>query len=178
MDNAAEVHIPEDRIGALIGREGKAKKRLEAQGECEIDIDSSSGKVVIESDDSLNVYFMKEVVRAVGRGFNPSTASLILKKDYLFEVLDITEYGNEKQVPRLKGRVIGTNGKARETIEDLTETHISVYGKAVSIVGRAENMGAARRAVQALLNGGSHSAVYKRLEEHKQRRERERMLNF
>ena len=171
----AETAIPDDRIGALIGTDGKSKKRLEKQGDCEITIDSDTGDVEIESDESVDVYFMQEVVRAVGKGFNPSTASLILKKDYLLQSLNIKDYAGDDDVTRVKGRVIGTNGKTRETIEELTETHVSIYDHYVSIIGRAEHIQAARRAVEQLLNGQSHSSVYKSLERHKDKVTRRRL---
>jgi len=173
----AQTHIPEDRIGALIGKEGKSKRRLEKQSDCDLDIDSETGDVEIESDSSVDVYFVQEVVNAVGNGFNPSTASLILKKDYLLETIDIGEYVAEDKVKRMKGRVIGTNGKTRETIEDLTETYLSVYDDHVSIIGRVEHIQAARRAVEKLLNGQSHSAVYKALERHRDKVRRRQLVN-
>lgn len=171
----AETNIPDDRIGVLIGEDGKSKKRLEQQSDCDLSIDSETGDVEIESEKSVDVYFMQEVVRAVGKGFNPSTASLILKKDYLLQTLDIKDYGSDDDVNRLKGRVIGTNGKTRETIEELAETHVSVYDHYVSIIGRAEHIQAARRAVEQLLNGQSHSSVYKSLEQHRDKVTRRRL---
>jgi ribosomal RNA assembly protein len=173
----AQTRIPEDRIGALIGKEGKSKRRLEKQSDCSLDIDSDTGEVTIESSSSVDVYFVQEVVNAVGNGFNPSTASLILKKDYLFESIDINNYVGEKRVKQMKGRVIGTNGKTRETIEDLTETYLSVYEQNVSIIGRVEHIQAARQAVEKLLNGQSHSAVYKALERHRDKVKRQRLVN-
>ena len=177
MEHVTEILIPEKRIGALIGQEGKSKKRLQNLGDCELEINSSSGLVRIKSDDSVRLYFMKEVVRAVARGFNPSTASLLLKQDYLLEVLDLREYVADSHVPRVKGRIIGKNGRAREVIEELTETYVSVSGRRVSIIGRAERMGMAHKAVEDLIDGRPHGSVYKYLEKHRQRLERERMLD-
>lgn len=176
-EHIAQTRIPDDRIGALIGTDGKSKKRLQEQSGCDLSIDSDTGEVEIRSDSSVDVYFMQEVVNAVGNGFNPSTASLILKKDYLFETLNIKDYVADDQVTRMKGRVIGTNGKTRETIEDLTETHVSVYGHTVNVIGRTEHIQAARRAVEKLLNGQSHSSVYKALEQHRDQVQRERLMN-
>lgn len=176
-EHIATVTIPEDRIGALIGKEGKSKKRLKKQAECSLDIDSDTGDVEIASSSSVDVYFMQEVVKAVGNGFNPSTASLILKKDYLLETLNVKDYVADDQVKRVKGRVIGTNGKTRETIEELTESYVSVYDTSVSLIGRVEHIEAARRAVEKLLNGQSHSAVYKALEKHRDKIRRQRLVN-
>jgi ribosomal RNA assembly protein len=67
-------------------------------------------------------------------------------------------------VDRLRGRVIGKQGKSRRTIEQLSETYISVYGKTIAIVGDSENVEIARTAVENLLKGASHASVYKWLE--------------
>lgn len=176
MQHSTDILIPERRIGALIGKEGKAKKRLQALGECKLEINSNTGLVKIHSDNSVRLFFMKEVVRAVGRGFNPSTASLLLKQDYLLEVLDLKDYVSDKQLQRVKGRVIGKNGRTREILEELTETYISISGRRISIIGRAEYIPMAHKAVEDLLSGRPHGSVYKYLERHKEKIEREKLL--
>ena len=46
------------------------------------------------------------------------------------------DYSREKShVIRMRGRVIGAEGKSRVTIEHLTETFMVVYGKTISIIG-------------------------------------------
>ena len=52
----------------------------------------------------------------------------------------------------------------QKTIEDLTETYVSVYGKTIGIIGFSENVAIARKAVESLLSGSPHSTVYKWLE--------------
>jgi ribosomal RNA assembly protein len=75
---------------------------------------------------------------------------------------------------RLRGRVIGHDGKARSMIEGLTETHIVVYGKTIGVIGEIERVAMARQAVELLLGGSPHGNVYKWLE--KKRRELNRKL--
>ena len=58
----------------------------------------------------------------------------------------------------------GADGKARVTIERLTETFIVIYGKTISIIGTTERTLLARRAIETLLDGSTHAAVYKWLE--------------
>jgi len=65
---------------------------------------------------------------------------------------------------RLKGRVIGADGKTRRIIEDMTETYVTVYGKTIGIIGETSNVSLARRAIESLLRGSPHSSVYKWLE--------------
>jgi ribosomal RNA assembly protein len=73
----------------------------------------------------------------------------------------VEEYSrSKKKSTRLKGRVIGEEGKARRIIEELTETYISVFGNTVSIIGQAYNVSICRRAIESLLSGSPHSGVY------------------
>ena len=106
-----------------------------------------------------------EIIKAVARGFNPDIASLLLRQDYCFEILILSDYAKEKNRGiRLKGRIIGSEGKTRKIIEELTETHISVYGKTIGIIGLPENVAVARGAIESLLKGAPHSSVYRWLE--------------
>ena len=56
------------------------------------------------------------------------------------------------------------DGKARNTIEDLTECYVSVYGKTIAIIGKVEMVGVCKRALESLLSGSPHANVYKWLE--------------
>lgn len=160
-----ELKIPKDRVAVLIGTRGEVKKQLEERTKTKLDIDSKEGDVTITGNDPLNLYSTREVIRAIGRGFNPDVALTLLKQDYGLEVINIQLYAKTKNdVQRLKGRLIGEEGKARKTIEELTNTHITVYGKTVAIVGEYDGLTMARKAIESLLTGAPHSHVYKFLE--------------
>ena len=164
-----ELKIPKDRIAVLIGSKGEIKQAIEEATHTHLEIDSSEGDIFIKGSDGLGLYQAREVVQAIGRGFNPEIALLLLKPDYSFELITMTDYHKTKKgMIRLKGRVIGKDGRSRELIEELTETHITIYGKTIGIIGEAERVPIARHALESLLNGSPHSNVYHWLE--KQRR--------
>ena len=159
------LKIPLDRVGVLIGPKGILKKELEGETNTKISVDSKDGDIKIEGDDALGIYTVKEVVKAVGRGFNPDIAKLLIKQDYFFELINIHDYVKSKSsMDRLKGRIIGAGGKARKNVEDLTETFISVYGKTIGIIGMADHVAIAKKAIESLLQGSPHSNVYRWLE--------------
>jgi len=165
-----EMKLPRDRVAVLIGKKGEIKKELEDATKTELTIDSKEGDVFIRGQDALTLYTAKEVVTAIARGFNPDVAQLLLKQDYCFEMIRMDEFVKSKNSQiRLKGRVIGKEGKSRTTLEDLTETHICVYGKTIGIIGQTSNASIARRAIESLLSGSLHATVFKFLE--KQRRQ-------
>lgn len=164
-----ELKIPKDRVGVLIGVKGEVKGQIEGKFGVKIDVDSKMGDVIISGEDSVNVYSAKNIVKAIGRGFAPEVAMQLEREDYMFDLIDITDYvgKSKKGMERLKGRMIGSEGKARKMIEMITETRISVYGKTVGIIGEIEGATIARRAVDMLLSGSPHGNVYKWLENQK-----------
>lgn len=160
-----DTKIPKERIAVLIGKDGITKKQIESATNIKLKIDSKEGDVFLEGEDALGLYSAREVVKAIGRGFNPDIALLLLKQDYMFEMINMLDYVKSKNhMIRLKGRVIGAEGRSRKTIEELTETYISVYGKTIGIIGFSENVAIAKKAVESLLSGSPHSSVYKWLE--------------
>lgn len=160
-----ELKITKDRIAVLIGSEGSTKSELEKETNSKIQIDSNDGDVVITGKDPLTLFALREVIKAISRGFNPELAKLLMKQDYVLEVISLNDYSKEKSHQlRLKGRVIGADGKSRNTLEDLTECYISVYGKTISMIGTVEMIGICKRAIETLLSGSPHANVYKWLE--------------
>ena len=163
---AYEIKIPLDRVAVLIGKKGEIKKLLEEETKTKIDIDSKEGDVTIKGEDAINLLTAREIVQAIARGFNPEIAKQLLKQDYILEFVNAQDFAGKSKatLDRLKGRVIGKEGKSRRLIEDLTDTNISVYGKTIAIIGLPENTANAKRAIELLLQGSMHSAVYHMLE--------------
>lgn len=162
---SSELRIPKERIAILIGVKGSTKKNIEDSLKIHLTIDSEEGIVSIEGEDALDIYTATDIVKAIGRGFNPEIAMLLLKQDYILEIIEIKDYAkSKKSAVRLKGRVIGVEGRARTNIEHLTETYIVVFGKTISIIGNVENVKIAKRAVESLLKGSPHANVFKNLE--------------
>ena len=163
------LKIPKDRIGAMIGPAGKVKREIEKKTGMALDIDSETGEVTIRYDnakDPAMVLKINDFVRAIGRGFSPERAYRLLKEDQYFALLDIQDYVGKRldSVRRMRARVIGTGGKTRRVIEELSEAELSIYGDTVAIIGDAMALDIAKTAVDMILNGSEHSAVYSYLE--------------
>ncbi|MCJ7559108.1 KH domain-containing protein [Candidatus Bathyarchaeota archaeon] len=165
------VRIPKERVGVLVGPEGKVKQNIEEKLNVELQIESEAGGVTImlaeKAEDPSVVLRAKDVVTAIGRGFSPEHAfRLIRNEDAIFEVIDLRDiFGrSESDIKRIKGRIIGMNGKTRSLIEELTDANVAVYGHTVGIIGTFEQAEAARGAVQMLIDGSQHHVVYKFLQ--------------
>jgi len=173
---SAFVKVPQDRIGALIGPDGRAKASIEKKLSVELIIDSQSGDVEITltptAQDPTVLFRAKEVITAIGRGFSPENAFRLLEDDEsVLEVIDLRETvgRSQSEMKRLKGRIIGKEGKTRRIIEELTDASISVYGHTVSIIGNVEQAEVAKEAIRMLIRGSIHQTVYRFL--HRKRRE-------
>ncbi len=164
------MKVPRDRVGVLIGVDGAVKKEIERKMDVDLRIDSEEGDVVITGDDSLKVYEAGSVIKAIARGFNPKIAALLYSEEYMFDLITIQDFvgKSKKHLSRIKGRIIGKEGKARKVIELATETHISVYGKTIGVIGKVEHVAVARQALEMLLEGSPHGNVFKWLD-HKKR---------
>lgn len=170
MEYSYGLKIPKERIAVVIGKDGEVKKEFEELTGTTIDVDSKEGDVIIKGEDSIKMFALREVIRAIGRGFNPEIARLLLKQDYVLEVMPMLDYlKNKDHLPRVKGRVIGSAGKSRETIESLTDTFISVYGKTISVIGESMGVVAAKKALESLMAGSPHANVYKWLEKNRKK---------
>lgn len=162
------ARIPADRIGVLIGPEGRTKVRLEEATGVHLVVDSETGEVTVDEAQALDPVLAlkaKDVVQAIGRGFSEERAFRLLDDDVYLEVLDIKDFARSKaRVEQIRARVIGTRGKTRGLIEDLTSVDVSVAGHTVSLLGPTFEMAIAREAVLMLLRGSEHSTVYRFLE--------------
>jgi ribosomal RNA assembly protein len=162
------IKVPQDRIGAIIGVEGKIKETLEKKSEAHIDVDSESGTVVIESEDGDPFKALKasEAIKAIARGFSPEKALKLLdNEDLILDQMDLSKNSDApSDLTRIKGRIIGRGGKTREIIESMTGAKISVYGKTISIIGDADQIMTVRTAMDMLIEGAPHGAVYGYLE--------------
>ncbi|MCU0631910.1 MAG: KH domain-containing protein [Methanolinea sp.] len=165
-----ELKVAGNRIGVLIGKGGLIKKQLEERTGTTIGIDSQEGIISVEGEDAIPFLRAVEVVQAVNRGFSPERAFRLLDdEDLLLEVIDLSGLADSpRQMDRLRGRIIGRDGRAREQIEHMTHTQISVMGKTIAIIGLPEQMKVARAAIDMLLEGSPHEAVFSYLEKKRQ----------
>jgi ribosomal RNA assembly protein len=174
------LKIPRDRIGVLIGPKGKAKKRIENFFKVILEIDSESGAVEIiltpEAQDITVIFIVKNIVQAIGRGFSPVRAEILSREDYDLNILDLRDYVGDSRnaLSRVKGRIIGKDGKSRSILEELTETRVSVYGYSVGIIGHVESLNVAREAILMLVKGSFHKTVWNYLYAYRRKMKKDR----
>jgi ribosomal RNA assembly protein len=170
------IRIPSERLAVLFGKAGETQKLVESA--CKVRLSVDGDRAVQIDGEPTDEYFSKDVVKAIGRGFDPSVALLLLNEEYGLRIVNLREMGNEGWILRQKGRVIGEKGRARKIIEEATEAHISVYGYTVGVVCRLETLDIAMEAISMLLEGHTHPAVYAYLEKQRRKMKKKRVLDL
>ena len=176
------VRIPKERVGVLVGPDGKVKQRIEEKFMVELEIESGSGGVTIvlseEAVDPSLLFKAKDTVTSIGRGFSPEPAFRLLRnEDEIFDFIDLRLiFGRaESDIRRVKGRVIGANGKTRKLIEELTDANVVVYGHTIGFIGTFERVDVAKNAVQMLIDGSQHNTVYRYLQKKRSEFKKQRL---
>jgi len=148
------LKIPQERESKL------DQQKIEELLKVEIKVNQGN-EITIEGEDPLEEIRAYNIVKAVGRGFSIESALKLLEDNSSICIIDVGDYANtDNSKVRLKGRVIGREGKAKRKIEEDTNTKICVYGKTVSIIGKVQNVEIAKKTVELLLEGRSHSSAF------------------
>jgi ribosomal RNA assembly protein len=164
--------VPKDRIAVLIGAKGTTMKSIrEACGCQDLFINSETGDVEVTwgepgSYDPVKAMKLPDVVKAIGRGMAPKAAIRLFDDQHFFEMVDLRDFVGKRsnQQRRVRSRIIGSQGKVRKMIENLTDTEITIYKSTVVIIGEQEGLFAARQAIEMLAGGSEHGSVLGYLE--------------
>lgn len=142
----------------------KSKNNLEKELNVNIEINGNEVNISGEPEEE---YIAEKVIEALNFGFPFSAALEIKKEDILFEILNIKECTPQKNFERVRGRVIGKDGKALKTISSLSDCHVELSGNKLGIIGYAENIRTVEEACKLLIKGSKHANVYSYLEKHR-----------
>jgi len=162
--------VPPESFEKVKGELGQVMGELRRRLGVRLTLDESNSRVLIEAEgegDAANVLRARDIVRAIAIGFSPQDALQLLDEDYVLVVVDVTQVVGDKEshLRRVLGRVIGENGRARRTLEEITGTKIVVNDRGlVGIIGDYERSQVARHGVELLVQGRMHATVYRRLE--------------
>ena len=147
----------------------KHRDLLERELNVKLHVDLSGSVTIEPKEDTTLEQLMKakEVIEAINYGFDINTALELKKENYVLIVINLREYIDKDKINhliRIKGRIIGEEGRARKTIEELSGAKIVISNWTVAIIGDYESAKAAKEAIEMLIQGRQHATVYKRLQ--------------
>jgi len=119
---------------------------------------------VMIKGNELNEYLVEKIIRAVDFGFHVDDALLLVNEDFVLEFIEVKEHTRRKNLKEVRARLIGTGGKARKTIENLTGSVIVIQGNDVGIIVDANHSEAVAQAIESLIQGAKHGNVFAYLE--------------
>jgi ribosomal RNA assembly protein len=175
------LRIPVERVGVLVGKEGVVKSEIEKRCGVTLLIDGETGDVQISYGTSSltegEPFKAQDIVTAIARGFSPQRAFSLFEEGKSLLTIDLREYSgkSENSMGRIKARLIGSDGKARKLIEQLSGTQISIYGHTVSIIGDSEKTKVAEGAVLKIASGGTHKAAYQMLQKYRTKQKMDKL---
>ena len=166
--------VPKDRIAVLIGKSGNTRKMIEKACGGKLTIDSQTGDVSITWEvepDPVKRMKIPDVISAIARGVAPERAKQLVEDDVFLRMYDIREWVGRQpnQTRRMRSRLIGTNGRIRTLVEELSGCEIAIYGSTVAVIGDNEGLALATPAIEGILGGSEHSTVLFGLEQDKRR---------
>ena len=157
--------LEKDRIPVFIGKDGEQKKQFEKKFNCEITVDSNSGEVIVNGEDSVAKFILSNIVHAINFGHSPQNAMLLEDESYVLDFIDVKNMVRDHNRLRVvMGRIIGKEGSTRKLIEEITKCGVSVKDNIVSVIGPYENTVLVHEALEMLINGSSHKSFYGFLE--------------
>ena len=116
------------------------------------------------SGQELNEFIVAKVIKAVDFGFDVEDALLLKNPDFSLEFIDIKSHTRRKNLKEVRGRVIGTSGKAKKTIQGLTGSVMVVHDNQVGLIVDSEHLEYVCQAVVSLIQGAKHGNVFAYLE--------------
>lgn len=146
-------------------------RQVEERLKVRLTVDEPNSAVVIEpiaQQGAANVLKAKDLVKAIVVGFPAAEAAELMDEDVILVVIDISSAldGKENHVRRVLGRIIGENGRAKRSIEEMVGVKIAVNNSGlVGIIGDYERAMIARHGIEMLVEGRMHGTVYRRLEQ-------------
>jgi len=121
------------------------------------------GKIVrIYLEDFYSIYKIEKVIKGIKANFSIDVCEKIFREEYDILEFDLKKVSDKKlnHLRRIKGRLIGENGKAIKELESRTGAKISITDRYLYIAGDFVSIQSAYFVLNKLVGGMSHNKAF------------------
>jgi ribosomal RNA assembly protein len=137
------------------------KEAIEKKTEIKI---TQKGRQLELEGEPFEEYQARIIIEAIDFGFSLKEALRLTDESILFRKIPIKQFTKRKDLEEVRGRVIGTEGKTKRTVEEVSGSAVVLHNNMVGIIGPAEGIEEATTAVTNLIKGSKQANVYRFLE--------------
>ncbi len=122
------------------------------------------GKKISFEGTPLAEYETSMVLDAINFGFPVDTALMLKDEDFIFHKIGLKDFTRRKNRKVVRGRIIRTKGRTRQTIENLSNCKMFIKENEVGIICNADEIEYVLTGIKNLIRGSKQANVYKFLE--------------
>ncbi|MBP7708639.1 hypothetical protein KA107_03055 [Candidatus Pacearchaeota archaeon] len=128
-----------------------------------ITITVNGDSVYLEGNEVME-FLAEKIIQAIDFGFDPEDALLLKNETFSLEFINIKDHTHRQNLVDIRSRIVGTEGKAKQTIQTLTGAVIVLHGNRVGVIVDAEHVSQTIQAIISLIQGSKHGNVFAYLE--------------
>jgi len=145
----------------------RSKSRIQKELEVKL---TNRGKIIFVDGEPAKEFTAVEVLQAINAGFSGDRALELKQDNFMLQTVHIKDITKRNDLERVRGRVIGTDGRTLKTLQNLTNCDLAMNGNEIGIIGPALEMEDAVQSVTSLINGSKQGHVYGRLERQRKKK--------
>jgi len=159
-----KVHFCDKELFRILSKDNLQRLEKEFSVKIYVKKGKTSADFLIKGKNAVHEHIAYEILEAIASGFDFDTAILLKDENFIFKKVPLKSYASSSRLEVVKGRIIGSKGKSKRVIEKLTECDLCLCDNHVSLIGKAEHVEVACKAIQSLIRGAKHANVFKFLE--------------
>jgi len=139
----------------------RAKPELEKRLNININIEGRKATIIGKS---FEEYEASIVLDAINFGFSAKKALTLKDENMVFRIINIKNFTRKKNLKDVRARVIGSRGRTKKTIENITNCEIFIKDNEVGLIGNVELIDEITTALSSLIRGTKQANTYRYLE--------------